>query len=283
VTSTDKTRIARDLYSRKGRFILELIQNVEDCEFNHTDGPPSISFEVSPLEVIVESNQDGFIQRDVKHICRTGRSWKRGQLGYVGDKGIGFKSVFMVASRVEIQSNAFSFSLTYNGGHTPEERLGMITPIIENHPISPSERPLTRMTLTLNGETQYSALSSDFEAIPNTLLLFLSKVKQIRFKFHPPDEERSFARTFRISTETGGIKCITLDVDEFGGSLRWRYLVRKTLLLGLPNVPARLGINKCEAVLAFPIDEQGFPSTRTGYDIYAFLPVCTVGFNVSCL
>jgi hypothetical protein len=248
---------------------LELIQNVEDCDFNYSDRPPSLSFEVSPIKVIVESNQDGFIQRDVKHICRTGRSWKR------------FKSVFMVASRVEIQSNAFSFSLTYNGGHTPEERLGMITPIVENHPISPSERPLTRMTLTLNGETRYSALSSDFEAIPNALLLFLSKLKQIRIKFHPPDEVRSLARTFRISTEPDGIKCITLNVSESNDPIRWLYIVRKTLLLGLPNIPARLGINRCETVLAFPIDEQGFPSTRTGHDIYAFLPVCTVGFNVS--
>ena len=94
-----------------------------------------MSFEVNPRKIIIESNQDGFIERDVSGICQVGNSWKRGMPGYVGDKGIGFKSVFGVASRVDIQSNAFSFFLEYNGGDTTDDKLGIITPIVGNDPI----------------------------------------------------------------------------------------------------------------------------------------------------
>lgn len=279
IAFADSSSIARGIYSRRGRFILELIQNVEDCDFHYTD-KPSISFEVRPLEIIVESNQDGFIKRDVSHICRTGRSWKRETQGYIGDKGIGFKSVFGVASRVEIQSNAFSFFFQYNGGGTAEERLGMITPIVADNPIAANERPLTRMTLTLNGETPYPDLVSDFTALPKTLLLFLSKLKEISFKVYSPDQDGTIITTFGISAEADGITCITMDTEGSGVPQQWRYHVVRASVLSLPNDPARPGINQCEAVLAFPTEADGSPGIRTHYDIYAFLPVCTVGFNV---
>jgi hypothetical protein len=261
---------------------LELIQNVEDCDFNHTD-TPSISFEVSPQKIIVESNQDGFKATDVTQICHTGNSWKRGKRGYVGEKGIGFKSVFKVASRVDIQSNAFSFFFKYNGGETSEEKLGIITPIAGDDPISPNERPLTRMTLTLNGDTPYSDLVSDFTAIPEALLLFLTKLKEIRFKINFPDQGRTTINRFRKSVEADGTTCISKFEEGSGRSDEWRYHVVRAPVEGLPNDPARPEINECEGVLAFPIDNHGRPRIHTGYDVYAFLPVCTVGFNVSAL
>ena len=39
------------------------------------------------------------------------------------------------------------------------------------------------MTLTLDRKTPYPDLVSDFMAIPEALLLFLSKLKEIRFKY----------------------------------------------------------------------------------------------------
>ncbi len=274
-------RIATQLYSRTGRFILELIQNIEDCSFTHTDRPPTISFKVSPIEIVVESNQDGFLERDVAGICRTGRSWKRGNSGYVGDKGIGFKSVFKVASRVEIQSNAFSFSFEYDGGESAEERLGIVTPIVGDRPIPPGERPLTRMTLTKNEGTRYRNILFEFEALPKTLLLFLSKVKEIHFQIDYLDPARTITRNFDITEEEIGTSCISMHTGNSNSREQWRYLVVKAPILELPDDPARRGMNSCETVLAFPVDEHGLPSIRTGQDIYAFLPVCTVGFNVS--
>lgn len=255
---------------------------MEDCNFNYTRDTPSMSFKVNPHEIIVESNQDGFIARDVSGICKVGDSWKRGMPGYVGDKGIGFKSVFGVASRVDIQSNAFSFFLEYNGGDTTDDRMGIITPIVGKDPIALSQRPLTRMKLTLDGRTPYSALVSDFSAIPNALLLFLSKLKEISFKVDNPELAIIKTATFSISDEEGMIKCITMQAGESIHPQKWRYIVRRTQLIGLPNDPARPGIDQCEGVLAFPVDANGLPSSHLERDIYAFLPVRTVGFKVSC-
>lgn len=280
VLSADLLRIARGIYSRRGRFIMELIQNVEDCDFNHTS-TPSITFEVTPQQIIVESNQDGFRAEDVRQICHTGNSWKRRTAGYVGEKGIGFKSVFQVASKVDIQSNAFSFSFEYNGGESSEEKLGIITPIPGDNPIPQTERPLTRMTLTLNNSTPYPDLVSDFMAIPDTLLLFLPKLEEIRISIHFPDEGRTTFNTFRRLAEADGTTRISKLVEGSDDADEWRYHVVRTEVRGLPDDPARPNINECEAVLAFPIDEHGAPSSRTQQDIYAFLPVCTVGFNVS--
>lgn len=234
---------------------------------------------MDPLEIIVESNQDGFIARDVSGICRTGSSWKRGMPGFVGDMGIGFKSVFGVASRVDIQSNAFSFFFVYNGGNTVEDKLGIITPMVGQHPIPPDQRPLTRMALTLDGRTSYDDLVSDFNAIPNTLLLFLSKLKEISFEVSSPEQTHTITTTFSISEEEDRTKCITIR-GEADGPRHFRYIVVKAPLLALPDDPARPDANECEGVLAFPVDADGYPSNLMGHDIYAFLPVRTVGFNV---
>ncbi len=64
------------------------------------------------------------MENDVRQICHTGKSRKKEKPGYVGEKGIGFKSVFQIASRVQIQSNAFSFSFDYSGGPSSDEKLG---------------------------------------------------------------------------------------------------------------------------------------------------------------
>jgi hypothetical protein len=279
--AVDLGRIATELYSRRSRFLLELIQNVEDCGFQYTQRRPSITFEVNPREIIVTSNQDGFIERDVSYICRTGRSWKRGISGYVGDKGIGFKSVFKVASKVEIQSNAFSFFFAYNGEEDAEKRLGMITPIVGLRRIPPEDWPLTKMILTLKEEILYDDLISDFEAIPKEILLFLSKLKEISFKIYSLELERTVTTTFGISTGGDEICIITKRVEQSSSPQIWRYIVRKSQALQLPSHPARLGINQCDTVLAFPIQVDGSPGAHTQYDIYAFLPVCSVGFNVS--
>lgn len=48
-------------------------------------------------------------QSNVRAICSTGESTKTNTSGYIGEKGIGFKSVFKAASKVHIQSGPFSF------------------------------------------------------------------------------------------------------------------------------------------------------------------------------
>ncbi|OBT74408.1 hypothetical protein VF21_06830 [Pseudogymnoascus sp. 05NY08] len=277
--------IAEDIGSVRGRFILELTQNVEDCPFNLSKSIPWLSFEVHPNRVIVESNQNGFYENDVRQICRTGRSWKRRQHGFVGEKGIGFKAVFQVASRVHIQSNAFSFYFEYNRHGTVVERLGLVTPLLGDDPIPVEERPLTRMTLTPN--TRYESLVAHFDNVHPTLLLFLSKIQKISITVHrqpsggtittfskkAPEEDTSANLTLLVKTVQDLAEASDKDIDIS------QYYIFRNLITGLSEDEARPGRDGCELVLAFQVDEGDRPIKPTQYDVFAYLPVGNFGFN----
>jgi hypothetical protein len=287
------TRIAQDIYSQTNRFILELIQNAEDCAFDPATNTPYISFELTQDKIVVECNEKGFTETDIRQICHTGKSWKKERPGFIGEKGIGFKSVFKIASRVHIQSNAFAFAFEYDGGPTAasETKLGMVTPIPEDDPIPQDQRPLTRKTLTLNDTTDTEYMVDQFGAIPESLLLFLSNLGEIKIRIDLPDEELGGLTTFHKTVdEANGITRISRVSEPAHNVDEWRYRVFKTLATELPNDPARRVsensddyINESEIVLAFPItpDEEALPRITAQHDVFAFLPVCTVGFNVS--
>ncbi|RFU34079.1 hypothetical protein B7463_g2224, partial [Scytalidium lignicola] len=278
--------IADDIGSVRGRFILELTQNVEDCTFSLTNSTPWLSFEVHPERIIVESNQDGFDANDVSQICRTGRSWKRLQHGFVGEKGIGFKAVFQVASRVHIQSNAFSFYFVYRRDGTVVERLGLLTPLLADDPIPTDQRPLTRMTLTPNN-TPYDNLIAHFDNVHPTLLLFLSKIQKISITVHrqprgttsttfskeAPLEDTPANLTLLFKTVREEVELSDTDPEIS------RYYIFRNQITALPEDEARPERNECELVLAFQVDGSDHPIKPTHYDVFAYLPIGNFGFN----
>jgi hypothetical protein len=90
-------------------------------------------------------------------------------------KGHQIKSVFMVASKVHIQSGSFSFFFE----HQPGARgMGLVTPVWEPAKEALPD-PLTRITLTLLDKLDYPELLSQFDALPDTFLLFLKKIGEI--------------------------------------------------------------------------------------------------------
>ncbi|EGB01787.1 hypothetical protein AURANDRAFT_69496, partial [Aureococcus anophagefferens] len=103
--------IARDIYSSDSHFILELLQNADDNDYAPS-AAPTIVFDASPEAVVVRNNERGFRARHVRALCHVGASSKgAGGSGYIGQKGIGFKSVFRVSSRPEVHSNGYAFAL----------------------------------------------------------------------------------------------------------------------------------------------------------------------------
>jgi hypothetical protein len=242
---------------------------------------------VHPDKIIVECNEDGFTEANVQSICRTGRSSKKSKRGYVGEKGIGFKSVFQVASKVHIQSNSFSFSFQYNGGTSSEEKLGIVTPIPEDEYIPLGDRPLTRMTLTPIQSIRYEDLLAQFQDIPDTLLLFLSTIKELKIKIHHSDQKVSVI-TFTKSDDSAA-KMINLikivedpDDPEEKVVTEARYYIARKQISRLPADKARLGIDECEVVLAFPLDplDEAFSPLISTQDVFAFLPIRSFGFSV---
>ncbi|KAK0103680.1 hypothetical protein ONS95_005690 [Cadophora gregata] len=274
-------RIARDIGSRKARFILEMIQNAEDNKFTKTGEIPSISFKVFPDRMLVECNEDGFTQENVQSICRTGRSSKKAR-GYIGEKGIGFKSVFQVASKVHIQSNAFSFSFQYNGGSTSEEKLGIVTPIPEDEVLPRHEWPITRMTLTTLESISYEDLVDQFNNIPENLLLFLSTLEELKITIHGYGQGKSVT-TFqkRADARTGMVELVKTvgnsDAQSAADVTVTQYRIVKRELRNLPIDRVRPDIHECEVVLAFPL-ESGRPLISP-QNTFAFLPIRSFGFS----
>lgn len=55
----------------------------------------------------MHNNELGFSEDNIRALCDVGRSTKVGGLGYIGQKGIGWKSVFRVTDQPRVHSNGF--------------------------------------------------------------------------------------------------------------------------------------------------------------------------------
>ncbi|RKX92374.1 MAG: hypothetical protein DRP84_10145 [Spirochaetes bacterium] len=95
-------KLVRDqLYSEKTHFILELIQNADDCRSNE------LFFNLRGKKLIVKNDGFPFRKIDVEALSDFGKSTK--EPGDIGFFGIGFKSVFLITDKPEIYSNNYSF------------------------------------------------------------------------------------------------------------------------------------------------------------------------------
>lgn len=102
------------LYSNNLRFIFELIQNVDDCDFDSTDDCNlDMRFDFNEDKIILTYNEIGFTPFNVFAITGIAEAAKNisPSKSEIGEKGIGFKSVFGVAKKVRIRSGWFSFEL----------------------------------------------------------------------------------------------------------------------------------------------------------------------------
>ena len=99
----------------KGRFIQEILQNADDCEYVQ-DTLPTFNLTQNENVVITEYNEVGFNRANIRSITAIGESTKnnlfKGDLAAIGEKGVGFKTIFAVASEVRIQSGEYAFALT---------------------------------------------------------------------------------------------------------------------------------------------------------------------------
>ena len=103
------TVLAQDINKKEPRLVFELIQNAEDNDYNE-NVKPTIKFIINSNKLIIQNNEKGFEKEHVEALCRVGGSTKRNRtLGYIGEKGIGFKSVFVMSDEPHIYSNGFRF------------------------------------------------------------------------------------------------------------------------------------------------------------------------------
>lgn len=274
-----------------------MIQNAEDNDYIRATSQgavPYINFKVSSTKIVIDSNEDGFTPENVTSICKVGDSSKSGGgAQYIGEKGIGFKSVFMVASKVHIQSGPFSFCFEHAQG---EPGMGLVTPLWKPVEVILPD-PCTRMTLTPLKTLDYSELLSQFDTLPDTFLLFLSKlgtiiIDKVAFAGNSA-ESTTFSRIVdEPSTKFSFVvdesfRQVTLKKVHLKGldspqiNLKHYYILRKTLNNLRPD--ENRDTRTAEVVLAFPFDLTDDEPTPiiSSQQIYAYLPVGYFGFHVS--
>ncbi|KAF0635879.1 hypothetical protein FPSE5266_09771 [Fusarium pseudograminearum] len=279
--------LARNIYTSNARFVFELLQNADDNDYSTAVSQgqdPYVSFKVHPDKVTIECNENGFTHENLKAICAIGKSSKVGAAGYIGEKGIGFKSVFMAAWKVHIQSHKFSFSFTHRKG---DSGLGMVTPVWEETDETTVDSS-TRITLLLHtsedpeeDERRRDAIRLQFQDLQHTILLFLRKLRKVQVSFYDKDDVQTATTVYSLH----GSNPATIRKETSDGVDERQYHVTKHVAENIPRSENRTysderdrADSSTEVVLAFPLTDTGTPIVEN-QDVFAFLPMRPMGFK----
>ncbi|KAE8650296.1 protein NO VEIN [Cucumis sativus] len=154
--------LSQELYSQDSHFLLELVQNADDNIYPQSV-EPTLAFIFEESGIVVLNNEEGFSAKNIRALCDVGNSTKKGSnAGYIGKKGIGFKSVFRITDAPEIHSNGFHVKFDISEG-----QIGFVLPTI----ISPCN-------VNLYGKLATSASDHEDTNIWNTCIVlpFRSKL-----------------------------------------------------------------------------------------------------------
>ncbi|KAJ6593332.1 hypothetical protein B0H19DRAFT_1246120 [Mycena capillaripes] len=257
--------LSEDLYSSDSHFILELVQNADDNEYSPSVTPTlEISLDPGIDRLVVACNETGFKENQVKAICKIGASTKKYQAGYIGEKGIGFKSVFKVADKVFISSRPYRFSFDKHA------ELGMITPAWAED--CPGREGWTQFTLHLANTIDKAQLKLYLADVDPTLLIFLRKLRHLDI-----DLNNSSFVVQRLDLQSGLIRLHRHD-RLTGVHVESQYLPVNRLIKTSSGEKKRPNIPETEVVLAFPLELDGSPNISP-QAVHAFLPIRKYGFS----
>ncbi|XP_074278416.1 uncharacterized protein LOC141602005 [Silene latifolia] len=295
--------LSAELYSKDVHFLMELIQNAEDNEY--LEGvEPSLEFLITsrditgtgaPATLLIFNNEKGFLRKNIESICSVGNSTKAGnrKRGYIGEKGIGFKSVFLLTANPYILSNGYQIRFS----ETPctECDIAYIVPEWVDKPcISDIQEiygrhtslPTTTLILPLKAD-KVEAVKEQLSSLHPELLLFLSKIKRLSVKEDNQDPKLNSVRAISISSERDFVSKKNIDAesytvhlaaeeggDESQGECSY-YMWRQKFPVKAENkVEKRKDIEEWSITLAFPYGKR-LDRGMTCPGIYAFLPTET--------
>ncbi|KAL4248732.1 hypothetical protein ABKN59_007186 [Abortiporus biennis] len=209
----------------------------------------------------MKCNETGFTCENVEAICRVGKSTKHRVLGYIGEKGIGFKASFAVADVVSVTSSCYAFKFD------KREELGMIAPIWTGEAI---ESGWTVFRLQLTPQIDSHLLVTYLHDVKPSLLLFLRKLRKLEITC---DGETT---TFSRRDLKDNITCL----DRTDGCTKesFYYLVFRHKLEISTTEEKRSHLKESEVVLAFPITSAKVPVIGNQM-VHAFLPLRSYGFS----
>ncbi|BAY63717.1 hypothetical protein NIES22_38050 [Calothrix brevissima NIES-22] len=261
-------RLSVDLYSKETHFVLELIQNADDNQYE-SRVIPTLKLTIEQQKIIVQNNERGFSEDNVRAICNVGRSTKTKVEGYIGEKGIGFKSVFRISDEPQIFSNGFQFHFQRQDN---ENQLGFVTPYwIEAIP-EYVDSTLTNIILPLR-ESAKDELAKLGE-IEHTLILFLRQLKTVTIENRVNNESHQITRL----DKNGNIE---IEETREGINKNYCYKLLKNNLIVPEYIQEskRENVKYTELILAFSLQENGSADTKLEQKVFAFLPTRSYGFK----
>ncbi|XP_065872779.1 uncharacterized protein [Euphorbia lathyris] len=293
--------LSAELYTKDVHFLMELIQNAEDNEY--PEGvDPSLEFVITsrditatgaPATLLIFNNEKGFAAKNIESICSVGNSTKKGnrKKGYIGEKGIGFKSVFLISPQPYIFSNGYR--IRFNEKPCPECNLGYVVPewveespsLADIHKIygSSSSVPATTIVLPLKPD-KIKAVKQQLTSIQPEVLLFLLKIKCLSVREDNEDPRLNSVSEIAITKETNFVTRKNIDAESYtlhlaaeeNGDMSRRectyYIWKQKFPVREENkVDRRKEMEHWTVTLAFPNAERlhsgmGLPG------VYAFLP-----------
>ncbi|KAM0437020.1 hypothetical protein ACHAQK_007498 [Fusarium lateritium] len=296
---TAATEFVQKLAAGDINVAFELLQNADDNQYTRAKAAcanPGVQFIITPDLVIIGSNEDGFTDSNVKALCDFGKSTKAGIPGYIGQPDIGIKSVFTIASKVQIESGPFSFYFQHEIG---DSGIGMVTP----HWTEPAVLPehvkeheaygglfgnRTRIILFLkeqNRESLRSSFLSQLWDAPESLLLFMKTLRSLKITVLGEDNKIQRSKDVLLDRDLFGSGARITTKQKLGFQTCNRYLVYKSTATNLPAHPNRRAspdsaadTSSAEVVLAFPVNDRGEPIVEI-QKAFAFMPVAESGLS----
>ncbi|XP_043719749.1 protein NO VEIN isoform X2 [Telopea speciosissima] len=271
--------LSQELYSQDSHFILELVQNADDNMYpKYVE--PTLVFILQATGIVVLNNEQGFSAENIKALCDVGNSTKKGSnAGYIGQKGIGFKSVFRVTDAPEIHSNGFHVKFDVSEG-----QIGFVLPtVVPPCHVDVFSRLLCCETNTTSWNTcivlpfrstliegmGMGSIISMFSDLHPSLLLFLHRLQCIKFKNMLDDT----LIVMRRETIGNGI----VKVSHGKENMCWFVATQK-----LQANVFRSDVQTTEIAIAFTLQESDNGDYKPKLEqqpVFAFLPLRTYGLK----
>ncbi|KAH8058823.1 hypothetical protein JL721_9391 [Aureococcus anophagefferens] len=255
--------IARDIYSSDSHFILELLQNADDNDYARA----APGDRLRPAGPSSRNNERGFA-RGTRALCHVGASSKgAGGSGYIGQKGIGFKSVFRVSSRPGVHSNGYAFALDEHmvAGAVPRPPSPELASWLAAAGLAAPPRGGTTIVLPLTGEFRGDAKRAELRErlaeVDPLLLLFLNRVRRIDVVDRGADGETT-ARSMRRADAPGGARTSVVTLaDAVDGAepaaSTWLVVRREAAVVPwAPRATRRGRLDVARVLEALPVERE---------------------------
>jgi len=266
-------------FPRYGSFLMEFVQNADDAKSR------SLRIMISQNGVRISNDGRVFSKKDVKSICKVGRSSKTA-IDYIGYLGVGFKAVFLISDGPEIYSGGYQFKFDRTTWRDSEHIPWQVIPLWIDKPSVDLLKNDTNFVLPLKYPALVDTLRQEVgpEHLNDRILLFLRNIKKIEMV----DTEHNWQRKIEKRRIIKKANYEIYEIEEHENETQ-KSEERWLIFRSISNVPPyvredsvtkeweRENVEKREIVVAFKLDiKSNLVRTEKGtahIGVFSFLPL----------